>query len=225
MSDARSRRSRRSCRSARTDVRALDRLVPLAVRPGRDADDLRLEALDRPGLVEVQGQAGRLALDDVGQHDGVEDVVLGQALRGRGAVETGADDGDLLAHGWLPLPNRYPIATSRTITRHVAAGRTDPDRLWVPSPSVTVSIVTQRSLCPYSGTSKVTKRSRRNRPPLAVVRDGKGKVCGMRRRHHMSAVRRRSLLADGRRYPQVGEPGRVGTAGPKFGGYRQSGLP
>ena len=80
------------------DVRARDRLVPLAVRAGGDADDLGLEALDRPGLVEIEGETLGLALDDVGEHDGVEDVVLGEALRGGRAVEAGADDGDLLTH-------------------------------------------------------------------------------------------------------------------------------
>ena len=85
-------------------VRTLDRLVPLAVRPGGDADDRRLETLDGPGLVHVEGQALGLAFDDVGEHDGAEDVVLGQTLRGRRTVEPGADDGDLLAHGSSALP-------------------------------------------------------------------------------------------------------------------------
>ena len=85
------------------DVGALDGLVALAVRAGGDADDLGLEALDGPGLVEVEREALGLALDDVGEHDRVEDVVLGQALRGGRAVETGADDGDLLTHG-RPTP-------------------------------------------------------------------------------------------------------------------------
>ena len=92
------------------DVGALDLLVARAVGAGGDADDLGLEALDRPGLVEVEREALGLALDDVGEHDRVEDVVLGQALRGRRAVEAGADDGDLLAHGRLNslLPADFP---------------------------------------------------------------------------------------------------------------------
>ena len=69
------------------DVRAGDRLVALAARAGGLAGDLGLEALDRPGLVHVEGQALGLALDDVGQHDLVEDVVLRQPLRGGRAVE------------------------------------------------------------------------------------------------------------------------------------------
>src|SRR5690606_40416693 len=63
---------------------------------------LGLEPLDRPGLVQVERESGRLALDDVGQHDGVEDVVLGQPLRGGRPVEPGADDGDLLASTHAP---------------------------------------------------------------------------------------------------------------------------
>ena len=86
------------------DVGALDGLVALAVRAGGRADDLGLEALDRARLVEVERQALRLAVDDVGEHDGVEDVVLGQTLCGRGPVETGAYDGDLLAHELSHLP-------------------------------------------------------------------------------------------------------------------------
>ena len=92
------------------DVRALDGLVALAARPGGLPDDPRLEALDRPRLAHVQRQALGLALDDVGQYDRLEDVVLGQALRGRRPVETGAYDGDLLAHEHPPMtvPRPYP---------------------------------------------------------------------------------------------------------------------
>jgi amidohydrolase len=77
------------------DAGSGDRLVALAGRSGGLPGDLGLEALDRTGLVHVQGQALGLALDDVGQHDLVEDVVLGQPLRGGGTVETRADDGYL----------------------------------------------------------------------------------------------------------------------------------
>src|SRR5262249_53801294 len=80
--------------------------------PGGLADHPGLETLDRPGLVQVQCEALRLALDDVGQHDGVEDVVLGEALRGRRAVEPGPDDGHLalaLSHG-VAFPEYLPVA-------------------------------------------------------------------------------------------------------------------
>ena len=77
------------------DGGARDRLVAGAVLAGRDPGDLGLEALDRTGLVQVESQAFRLALDDVGEDDLVEDVVLGEALRRGGAVEPGSDDGDL----------------------------------------------------------------------------------------------------------------------------------
>src|SRR3712207_9251812 len=69
------------------DVGALGALVG----PAADADDLRLEALDGAGLVHVEGQALGLALDDVGQHDGLEDVVLREAEGGGRAVEPGTD--------------------------------------------------------------------------------------------------------------------------------------
>ena len=86
------------------DVGAVDGLVAVAARPSTP-DDLGLEALDRPRLVHVQREALGLALDDVGEHDGLEDVVLGQPLRGGGAVEAGADDGDLALPGLhLPWP-------------------------------------------------------------------------------------------------------------------------
>ena len=87
------------------DVGVLGALVGAAA----DADDLRLEALDRPRLVHVQRDALGLALDDVGEHDGLEDVVLGETERGGGAVETGADDGDLAVPGLL-CHGRQPIA-------------------------------------------------------------------------------------------------------------------
>jgi hypothetical protein len=80
------------------DVGLGDRFVALAVRAGRHAHDLRLEALDRPGLVHVEGESLRLAIDDVGEHHRLEDVIFGEPLRGGGTVETGADDGDLLTH-------------------------------------------------------------------------------------------------------------------------------
>src|SRR5205807_4037629 len=70
-------------------------LVPGAVGAGGDTDHLRLEALDRPRLVHVQREPFGLALDDVGEHDRFEDVVLRQPLRRRRTVETGAYDGDL----------------------------------------------------------------------------------------------------------------------------------
>ena len=79
------------------DVGAGGRLVAAALGRGGGADDGGLEALDRARLVEVERQALGLALDDVGEHDGLEDVVLGEALGGGGAVEPGPDDGDLAA--------------------------------------------------------------------------------------------------------------------------------
>ena len=90
------------------DVGVLGALVGAAA----DADDLGLEALDRPRLVHVQREALGLALDDVGEHDGLEDVVLGETVSGGGAVETGADDGDLALPGLL-CHGRQPIAGRR----------------------------------------------------------------------------------------------------------------
>src|SRR5207248_7375542 len=69
------------------------------VRPGCHTHEPGLEALDRPRLVEVEREPLGLALDDVGEHDGLEHVVLGEALRGGRAVEPGADDGDLSVPG------------------------------------------------------------------------------------------------------------------------------
>src|SRR5207253_10796587 len=54
---------------------------------GVAADDAGLEALDRPALHHVQGQALRLVLDDVDHHDLVDDVGFGDAQGGGGAVE------------------------------------------------------------------------------------------------------------------------------------------
>ncbi len=62
---------------------------------GGDADDLGLEPFDRARLVHVERQTLGLALDDVGEHDRVEDVVLREALRGGRAVEASSDNGDL----------------------------------------------------------------------------------------------------------------------------------
>jgi malate/lactate dehydrogenase len=70
----------------------LDEMTALAGRPGRLAGDLSLEALDRPRLAHIECEAFRLALDDVGKHDLIKNVVLGQSLRRGRAVETGADD-------------------------------------------------------------------------------------------------------------------------------------
>ncbi len=53
------------------------RVVPLAVRRRRLADHRSLEALDRPRLVHVERETLGLALDDVGENDRLEDVVLG----------------------------------------------------------------------------------------------------------------------------------------------------
>ena len=64
---------------------------------GGDTDDLGLEALDRPRLVHVERQALGLAVDDVGEDNGVEDVVLGEALCSGRAVETRSDHGHLPA--------------------------------------------------------------------------------------------------------------------------------
>jgi hypothetical protein len=79
------------------DVGVGCRLVAATVRRGGRADDGRFEALDRARLVEVERESLGLALDDVGQHDGLEDVVLGQTLSRRGPVEAGSHDGDLAA--------------------------------------------------------------------------------------------------------------------------------
>ena len=118
------------------DVGALGALVGAAA----DADDLGLEALDRPRLVHVQRDALGLALDDVGEHDGLEDVVLGETERGGGAVETGADDGDLalpglLCHGRQPSAERvaaaagggqgYGIVSTITVSASPVAGEQD----------------------------------------------------------------------------------------------------
>src|ERR1019366_4750632 len=77
------------------DVRPGDGLIPLASRPGGLTGDLGLEALDRPRLVQVQGQPLRLALDDVGEHDLVENGIPTRRRRGGRAGETRADDGYL----------------------------------------------------------------------------------------------------------------------------------
>src|SRR5205823_9719589 len=70
-----------------------------------------LEALDRPRLVDVERHALRPTLDDVDQPDRLEDVVLGQPLRGGRPVEPGAD------HRHLPVaphdqPNFSMIASA-----------------------------------------------------------------------------------------------------------------
>ena len=71
------------------DVGAGRLLVPVR------ADDGRLEAEHRPGLVHVQGLALREALDDVDEHD-VRVVAACDSERTGGADVPGADDGDLL---------------------------------------------------------------------------------------------------------------------------------
>src|SRR5262249_46388526 len=61
-------------------------------------------AFDRPRLAHVESEALRLALDDVGEHDLIKDVVLGQSLRRGRAVETGADDRYLPCAGHKSSP-------------------------------------------------------------------------------------------------------------------------
>src|SRR5690606_14446994 len=78
------------------DVGVRGRLVAAALVVGGGPDALGLEALDGAGLVHVERQALGLALDDAGEDDLVEDVVLGETLRRGGAVETGAYDRDFL---------------------------------------------------------------------------------------------------------------------------------
>src|SRR5690606_7965754 len=85
----------RQARRDHHDAGAFDRFVPLTVRPGGDAHHCGLVPLDGPRLVDVERQSFRLAFNDVGQHDSVEDVVLGQPLRGGRPVEAGTDDGYL----------------------------------------------------------------------------------------------------------------------------------
>src|SRR5262249_60696395 len=75
------------------------RLVPLPGLAGGLPGPLGLEALDRPRLVHVQREAFRPPLDDVGEDDLVEDVVLGEPLRGGRAVEPGPDDAHLSLTG------------------------------------------------------------------------------------------------------------------------------
>ena len=111
----------RQARGDHHDVRALDGLVALAVGRGGRADDFGLEALDRARLVQIERQALGPALDDVGQHDRFEHVVLGEALRGGRAVEAGADDGDLFAHEICN--SRETAVDMRTLTpRHGLVG-------------------------------------------------------------------------------------------------------
>ena len=68
---------------------------------GVRADDVRLVADHRPGLVQVERLALRQALDDVHQHD-VGVVTLGQPLRGRRADVARSDDCDLPSHRCTP---------------------------------------------------------------------------------------------------------------------------
>src|SRR3712207_7787111 len=61
--------------------------------------------------VHVQRDAFGLPLDDVGEHDGLEDVVLREPECSGRAVETGTDDGDLalprlLCHGEEPIDRK-----------------------------------------------------------------------------------------------------------------------
>jgi hypothetical protein len=87
------RRDRAADREPDHDVRAGDHLVAAAVGAGGLADDLGLEALDRAGLVQVEREALGPAVADVGEDDLLEDVVLGEPLRGGAAVEACTDDG------------------------------------------------------------------------------------------------------------------------------------
>ena len=62
------------------------------------ADDARVEAFDRRALPLVEPLALRNPLDDVHHDDGARQLLLGDALRGRRADVSGADDGDLVDH-------------------------------------------------------------------------------------------------------------------------------
>ena len=84
--------------------RAMPAVTTKTSAPGRlvvavGADDAGVEALDRAGLPLVEPLALRHALDDVDHHDGAGEILLGEALGGRGADVAGADDGDLFQHG------------------------------------------------------------------------------------------------------------------------------
>ncbi len=74
-------------------------------------DDLGAIPLDGPRLVHVERQALGQPLDDVGHHDLVGDVGLGEPLDGGRAVLAGADDGDLahLSSGCVLLPRLVRI--------------------------------------------------------------------------------------------------------------------
>jgi len=94
------------------DVRTGGLLVAVTIRGGRRAGQPGLEALDRTGLVHVQGQALALAVQDVGEHDLLEEVVLRQPKRSGRPVEAGTDDGDLA----LARHDPYPFVASTEST-------------------------------------------------------------------------------------------------------------
>src|SRR5690606_24742813 len=93
------------------------RFVTLPGGAGRHADHLALVPLDRARLVEVERQALGASFDDVGEDDRLEDVALGEPLCRRGAIEPGADNGDLLTHVSLLPTWRGTLDDTRTITR------------------------------------------------------------------------------------------------------------
>src|SRR5262249_33672754 len=133
--------------------------VPLATGPGGLPNDLGLEALHRSGLAHVQRQAFRLALDDVREHDSLEDVVLSQPLRGRRTVEACSDDGDLLAHG-----SHHNVSTHDQRSRGYVIDTTS-GKLWSKGPFEATS---SRKLCRSSGTGGAQRRQARRAGLRAV---------------------------------------------------------
>src|SRR4029453_927130 len=79
------------------DVGPGGRVISATVGRRRDTDDLGPEPPNRGARVQAKGQSFRPTFDDVGEHDGVQDVVLSQSLRSGGTVEPGSDDSDLAA--------------------------------------------------------------------------------------------------------------------------------
>ena len=115
-----------TCRN-HDDVRACGRLVAGAGGwVGGGPHDLGLEALDGPRLVDVQRQALGLAVDDVGEDHGVEDVVLGEALSSGRPVETRSDHCDLAAAALVLAhddPHRSVRGDNETSVSRLPIGR------------------------------------------------------------------------------------------------------
>src|SRR5207302_7106621 len=135
------------------------------VGPGRllvgvAAHDPGLEALDGPALHHVEGQALGLVLDDVDHHDLVDDVGLGDALCGGGAVETGSDDRDLHGGSWTVLDGRRGVDFIAARAELLYRSRSSTRRA---SPSSTILSAAPPWAAPWSGWASRTRRRNRRR--------------------------------------------------------------